>query len=103
MSTINKKILKRQSLERVYQLAHDAQVPLAIVRWNKHMSQHEDCMCESRMLDQKLCGFCLLSRLQCEALEQNSRTDEHQYMHAAQSISGYLMARHNHSTKLAAE
>jgi len=98
-----KKILKQKSLERVYRLAQESQVPLAIVRWNKHMSQHEECMCESQMLDQKLCGFCLLSRLQTEGLDCSKRLDEHPFLNAAQSISGYLMARHSTSAKCAAE
>jgi len=103
MNRKNKNALKQKSLERVYGLAQDAQVPLAIVRWNKHMSQHEECVCEKQMLDQKLCGFCLLSRLQSDGLMQSDRLGWRQFETAAQSISGYLMARHSAAASLAAE
>lgn len=103
MNRKNKNALKQKSLECVYGLAQDAQVPLAIVRWNKHMSQHEECICENQMLDQKLCGFCLLSRLQSDGLMQSERLGWQQFEDAAQSISGYLMARHSAAARLAVE
>ena len=99
----NKSALKQNSMDRVLGLVQDAQVPLAIVRWNKHMSQHEDCMCESRMLDQKLCGFCLLSRIQADGLEQDQGGDAHPFVAAAETLSGFLVARHSAAAKLAAE
>ncbi|HEY9080674.1 hypothetical protein [Magnetovibrio sp.] len=103
MNRINKTALKQHSLERVYGLAQEAQVPLAIVRWHKHMSQHEDCICESKMFDRKLCGFCLLSRLQADGLRQSKRPDWQAFERAAQSISGFLMTRDTDATKYAAE
>jgi len=103
MNRKNKTALKQDSLARVYGLAQDAQVPLAIVRWNKHMNQHEDCICENQMLDQKLCGFCLLSRLQSDGLMKVDRGEWHQFEAAAQSISAFLTARHGTGPRLAAE
>lgn len=103
MKNIGKSDLKRQSQNRVFGLTQEGQVPLAIVRWNRHMSTHEECVCESKMLSQTLCGFCLLSRLQTEGLAQASQACAHPFLQAAQTISGYLMARRGETVKLAAE
>jgi len=103
MKKIGKSDLKRQSQDRVYALTQEGQVPFAIVMWNKHMSTHEECVCESKMLSQTLCGFCLLSRLQTEGLAQASQACTQPFLQAAQTISGYLMARRGEMTKLAAE
>jgi len=91
----NKQALKNTSFLRVCQLAQDAQVPLAIVRWNKYMAQYEDCTCESQMFDQKRCGFCFLSRLQRAGLTEPKRHEAKPFMDAAHFVSTFLMVRHS--------
>lgn len=103
MKKIGKGALKRQSLDRVYGLTQEGQIPLAIVMWNRHMDTHEECVCEGKMLNQTLCGFCLLSRLQTEGLAQSSQDCTRPYLHAAQTVSGYLMARRGEVLQVAAE
>lgn len=103
MKNNSKNHLKKHSLDRVFALAQDGQVPLSIVLWNKHMNRFEGCVCESQMLDRTLCGFCLLSRVQSEGLSQPSADATAAYLNTAQGISGYLGATRNAVASLAAE
>lgn len=103
MKSKSKDHLKQQSFERVFNLTQDGQIALSIVLWNKHMSHHEGCVCEAKMLDRTLCGFCLLGRLQSKGLSQSCREASAAYLNAAQSISCYLGARHGAAARLAAE
>jgi hypothetical protein len=103
MNTNSKYRLKKQSFERVFALAQDGQIPLSIVLWNKHMSRFEGCVCESKMLDRTLCGFCLLSRLQSQGLSQPCPETTAPYLDAAQSISCYLGLQRGAAARLAAE
>ncbi|OEJ69222.1 hypothetical protein BEN30_03810 [Magnetovibrio blakemorei] len=95
--------LKKRSFEQLFALVQDGQIPLSIVLWNKHMSRFEGCVCETKMLDRTLCGFCLLSRLQSQGLSQSSPETTAPYLDAAQSISCYLGLQRNAGARLAAE
>jgi len=96
----------RVQLKQIYDLAHGGQVAHAVVLWHKHKQRHGGCVCEKALFDQKLCGFCLLSGLQTEALAQSCTRITDRFFNSAQTVSDYLTRRtrtHTAGMSIAAE
>lgn len=102
--TIKTKTQKQNlSRENIFELAQSGQVAHAIVLWNKHMAQYEDCICEDALFDQKLCGFCLLGCLQSESLAASCLTHTGELFDAARTVSSFLMRRSRIDQSMAVE
>lgn len=89
----NTRMLKKITREKAFDLAEGGQIAHAIVMWNKHKCQFDDCVCDNGLFDQKLCGFCLLSGLQTESLKAVCRASAERYLVAAETVSTYLTKR----------
>ena len=89
----NTGLLKEITRKKAFDLAEGGQIAHAIVMWNKHKCQFDDCVCDHDLFDQKLCGFCLLSGLQSESLKAVCRSSAEHYLAAAETVSTYLMKR----------